>query len=536
MDQNRLKAAAGCVIILAAGAVADIASPGPAVLLKSADYAVGAAFAGCGGWLLGAGRRWGWISMTIAAAWFAGTAAAAAPGLSPYLGDVVALGYRAFLPQLLVCAICQQQTAGAGLPFTVAGYLADLLPDPAAGLATAAVMTGVSVLATRAARRSPADLRRALTAVAFPSAALALIWALAATGIADGAVADITNDLAMVAAAVVLAAGWAREDWLRGAISSLVVELGSSRYSAAPVSALLADALADPHLEVRYGLTGLGWFDENGNGVAAPPAESLRARVTRVSVAGGGEVALVHGPNAAAGQALSIAAASAAALALDSARLGAEVRLQASAVRESRRRLLAVADAERKALEARLQAGPVGRLRRVDDALAGLDDQAAGDIRIQLAAALDDLARLAQGLYPGQLGVALLGTVLSELAAGMPVPVQVLAEGPLERLPAAHQALAYFFCSECLTNVARHARAATASVHVRLDGDVLAIDVLDDGQGGARIADSLGLRGLADRVAVAGGRLTVDSPPGGPTSVRAEVPVGSQAGPEPASA
>jgi signal transduction histidine kinase len=534
--QTQLTPAAGCAVILAAGAAAEIARPGPTALLTLADYAVGLAFAVCGASLIAAGRRWGWISMAAAAGWFAGGAAAAAPWLIPYLANVAALSYRGFLTHLLACAISQQQPTRARRPLIVAGYLAVLLPAPVDGLATAAVMAGLAGLAARAVHVSPADLRRALAAVALSAAALALTWSLAAAGVTAGGAADLINDLAMVTAASALAAGWAREDWLRAAVSSLVVELGPSTHQAAPVSALLAYTLADPDLEVRYSVPGLGWFDERGLRVTAPPAESANpGKVTRAAAPGGGEVVLVHGPAAAAGPALSRAAARAAALALDNARVSAEVRLQASAVRESRRRLLAVADAERQALETRLQAGPAGRLRRVGKTLARLDDQAAQDIRGELATALDDLTRLARGLYPGQLGTRPLEMILRDLTAGMPIPAQLIDEGSLERLPGEHQALTYFFCSECLANVARHAQAATATVHVRLGDGKLAMSVLDDGRGGAKMSSSHGLRGLADRVGVAGGLLTIDSPPGGPTCIHADVPVRSLLEPKPAS-
>jgi len=526
MAQNRLTAASGCAVILAAGAAAEAAAPEPTVLLTAADYAVGTAFAMCGAWLAVAGRGWGWLGSATAAGWFAGTAAAAASWLPSYPGDVAALGYRAFLLHLLIYVLRDQRPAGARRLLIAAGYLAVVLPVPAGGLATAAIMAGLAALAARSARHSPADRRRALAAAALCAAALAVIWSLAATSITGGPAAEFANDLALVAVAAALAAGWARGGGLQGAISALVVELGPSRRPAAPVSAVLADALADPELQVRYAVPGLGWFDENGRRVPDPPAgRDGGQQVTRVPAPDGSEVVLVHGPAAAAGPALSAAAAAAAALALDSARLSAEVRQQASAVRESRRRLLAVADAERQVLETRLRAGPVGRLEHVDQALARLGGRAAQDIRDQLAIALDDLARLARGLFPAALGTRPLEEVLRELAAGMPMPVQVVTASPLAQLPGTSQALAYFFCSECLANVARHARATAATIDVRHNDSQLTMSVTDDGQGGATISAARGLRGLADRVEVAGGQLTVNSPPGGPTCIRADVPL-----------
>ena len=77
---------------------------------------------------------------------------------------------------------------------------------------------------------------------------------------------------------------------------------------------------------------------------------------------------------------------------------------------------------------------------------------------------------------------------------------------------------------EALTNVAKYASATTAEVTVeRIDGHVV-VDVQDDGIGGADPGAGSGLAGLADRVAALGGRLVVESPPGGGTVVRAELP------------
>jgi signal transduction histidine kinase len=88
------------------------------------------------------------------------------------------------------------------------------------------------------------------------------------------------------------------------------------------------------------------------------------------------------------------------------------------------------------------------------------------------------------------------------------------------------EAVAYFIVSEALTNVAKHAQATQAEVTVSRQGDVLRIAVADDGSGGAAPAagDGTGLRGLAQRAASVDGTLTIDSPPGGPTVIAAELP------------
>jgi signal transduction histidine kinase len=76
-------------------------------------------------------------------------------------------------------------------------------------------------------------------------------------------------------------------------------------------------------------------------------------------------------------------------------------------------------------------------------------------------------------------------------------------------------------CAEALANVARHSGATHAAIAIRI-GTALTIEVRDDGRGGA--VASRGLRGLADRVEAGGGALTIDSPAGGPTLIRARLP------------
>jgi len=235
-------------------------------------------------------------------------------------------------------------------------------------------------------------------------------------------------------------------------------------------------------------------------------------------------VALIGGPTGEPGSALFHAAAIAAALALESARISAEVREQAEAVRESRRRLLAVADEERQALAARLRAGPGEQLQAVDRLLAGLDGESAYDIRGQLASAVADLEQLALGLFPATLGSRPVGVLVREIAAGMPVPVQIDMDGSVEDLPPGLKALTYFFCSECLANMAKHSDASTATVQMNVTAERFTMSVGDDGRGGASLTNSRGLRGLADRVEVAGGIMSVVSPPGGPTRISAEIP------------
>jgi signal transduction histidine kinase len=91
-------------------------------------------------------------------------------------------------------------------------------------------------------------------------------------------------------------------------------------------------------------------------------------------------------------------------------------------------------------------------------------------------------------------------------------------------LPGRIENTAYFTVAEALTNVAKHSGATAASVTARQQGGVLAVEVSDNGRGGADPGRGTGLTGMADRVAVTGGRLLLSSPAGGPTLLRVELP------------
>lgn len=94
-------------------------------------------------------------------------------------------------------------------------------------------------------------------------------------------------------------------------------------------------------------------------------------------------------------------------------------------------------------------------------------------------------------------------------------------------LAPAVESTAYFLVSEALTNAVKHSGAEALAVYVGRDADRLRVEVRDDGIGGATPSAGTGLRGIADRVDVLGGRLTIDSPPGRGTVIRAELPCGS---------
>jgi signal transduction histidine kinase len=103
------------------------------------------------------------------------------------------------------------------------------------------------------------------------------------------------------------------------------------------------------------------------------------------------------------------------------------------------------------------------------------------------------------------------------------LPVRLALDVP-GRLPERVEVAAYYVVSEGLANVAKHARAAGATVSLERQRRFLVVEVVDDGVGGADTERGSGLRGLADRVEALGGRLRVWTPLGGGTRVQAEIP------------
>ena len=142
----------------------------------------------------------------------------------------------------------------------------------------------------------------------------------------------------------------------------------------------------------------------------------------------------------------------------------------------------------------------------------------------QAEQATAELRELAHGILPGVLKHGGLRAGVDALASRMPVPVENGVS--VGRLPAAIEATAYFVVAEALTNVAKHARAERAAVTARVEHGTLVVHVRDDGVGGAR-PDGNGLLGLADRLAVLGGRVRVESAPDGGTLVAADIPLPS---------
>ncbi|MEU9484306.1 sensor domain-containing protein [Streptomyces decoyicus] len=159
------------------------------------------------------------------------------------------------------------------------------------------------------------------------------------------------------------------------------------------------------------------------------------------------------------------------------------------------------------------------KLAEDPEAAAKMVDEAHGEVKI----ALQELRDLARGIHPAILTDRGLGPALSALSARCTVPVTVTVD--LDHRPAAAiEGIAYFTASELLQNVAKHARATSATLDVWRTADRIMLLVSDDGRGGAHTGAGTGLAGLAERLDAVDGLLVVDSPVGGPTRITAELP------------
>jgi signal transduction histidine kinase len=295
------------------------------------------------------------------------------------------------------------------------------------------------------------------------------------------------------------------------------------------IRAALADALGDPSVSLAYWLPEPQRFvDAGGRPVDLPDGEW-----TPVELQGRRIAAIRHDRSLADEPQLVRAAGAAAALALENARLAAELHARIEELRASRARIVSAGDTERRRLERNLhdgaQARMVGLAAKLGLARVKAGDDAAlamllEESRVELMASLDELRAVARGLHPAVLTDRGLDAAVRALAFRSPVPVEVEGQVPDDLPPAVATAL-YYVIAEALTNVAKYAQASRATVAVRREGGEVVAEVADDGVGGADAAAGSGLQGLGDRVAALDGRLEIESPPGAGTRVRAHLPL-----------
>lgn len=472
------------------------------------DLLTGWTLVACG---LVAHRRTGALLAASGLAWFAGNFASLALVLNRGpLGHLV-LTYPDGAPGSLPAVVVAYAAATIG-----GAWLSDSVTIALA----VALVVGGGWRSFRSVGQRRREARYALRAGGSLATALAIVATVDLTSDSAGAheAALLAYQATICALAIYLTYGERRRPWARPEVTDLVVDLGETR--TATVRDALAQALGDPTLDVAYRLRG-AYVDAAGRPMALP-SDAAR-HTTRIERDGEEVAVLLHDAAVLDDPGLVDAVAAATRLAAANARLQADVRAQVAELEASRRRLLEAADAERRRLEHRLRDGAARRLVELQPRLASARATAGAAASSAIAQAEEQLARtsrelrhLAAGLLPHELGEEGLATAMTGLATQSPVPVDAVVA--VRRLPDRLEAAIFFVCSEALANVAKHAGASRAAISINEHGETISVVISDDGRGGAEP------RSIADRVEAVGGTLTVDSPIGGGTRLRAEIP------------
>ena len=315
------------------------------------------------------------------------------------------------------------------------------------------------------------------------------------------------------------------------ALGELVVELRGD-LSPSDLRDALARSLRDPSLELAYWLPEFETYaDVEGRPLDLRALARGRA-TTLIDRKGEHVAALMHDRSLQEEPELLGAVTAAASIAVENARLQAELRARLEELRGSRARVIDAGQKERQRLERNLHDGAQQRLIALSLELSRLEQRLDADpdaqmgldlARREIALSLDELRDVARGIHPAVVSGHGLNVALESIAARAPIPVRLVVE--LDgRLQEALEVAAYYVVSESLANIGKHAQATAASVAVvRRNGEVV-VEIVDNGIGGADTERGTGLRGLADRVEALGGRLRVWTPAGGGTRVKAEIP------------
>ena len=302
----------------------------------------------------------------------------------------------------------------------------------------------------------------------------------------------------------------------------------------------LADAFDDPGLEVVYWLSnGEGdWADAHGHPVHPQSAAQGRA-VTEIADEGRLVAAIVHDAALEDDRAFIATATAYAVMMLENHRLSARTSSLLRAVRESRSRIQAAADDERRRIERDLHDGAQQRLvalriklelaaERTGDGHGNGADGAAALRRLgdDVEDALEEVRSLARGIYPASLADRGLVEGLRAAALRNPLPTTVLAAG-IRRHSREVESAAYFCCLEALQNASKHADGASVAVIELSEHDVLRMEVRDDGAGfdPAKVVGGVGFTSMRDRLAAVSGELEITSTPGHGTRVTATIPL-----------
>ncbi|MGD9530908.1 MAG: sensor histidine kinase, partial [Pseudonocardia sp.] len=439
------------------------------------------------------------------------------------------------------------QLLAGGDPTLPAPVVAAVRPDlvaaangvqSAAGLVVLVTSAVVLVSRLRAADRAQ---RRTLAAVC-GYGTFTILFLVASANLAPalglGPIGLFAAQLAVVAGvpfaflAGVMRGGFART----GEIGELGAWLGTGDGGRPHLREALGSTLGDPSLELLFWLPELQTHvDAAGTPVALPRPGSGRAAVEVVL---GGETvgAIAYDATLHADPEIVRAAGRVVALAIERERLTVQLLAGREALRESRARIVTSADRERRRIARDLHDGLQARLvvLALQAGRIATDRATPAGVRSDLATlgedlegAIAELRGLVHGIMPALLLERGLVAAIEDLTLRAPLRTHLDLPEVGFTLPRPVEHTGYFVVAEALTNVVKHACATVVRVRVARRDGILHLEVGDDGVGGARPGGGSGLRGIADRVDVLGGRLAVDSRPGEGTRLVVELPCGS---------
>jgi signal transduction histidine kinase len=518
--------------LVAVGALAAaVSGSGASVVrvdtLRLLDLGVGLLLLSTGVWVgtRNANLAVGWCLVLVGVTWFVGNLAGShVPGLAA-VGQRGLFLHRAILLATPIVAV--RGRVGVWFFIAVAGttLIEPVMRDPKLSIGWSAVVVAAAlVLLRRGLPRRPVGWPEASVAVLTGTVAAAA--AIMLTRPEWRPVAVVTYQVGIAVTALII--GHGTGEWRRaGPLPDAMVEVATG--TGGPIVSRLRQALGDPDVDVAF-TSDSGWVDDVGR-----PRGELAERVGRVVVdvvVDEAPVACVSGArDSAALPRLVNALEAATAAASDHVRLAAALRAEAGEITRSRRRLVLATDEQRnelaRALEQHTRA-PLTLARRSLEVAERTPDEV---LRAHAAASLDrlhwlreDLQSLASGLGPVAVTAASVEGALGDLArrSGLPTTVEVEPGS----VPGELSATVYLVCAELLSNVAKHAAADHVRMVIRCDGAGLALEVTDDGRGGAALEQGRGLQGIADRAASLGGDMRVRSEPGRGTAVQVRFPLG----------
>jgi signal transduction histidine kinase len=457
-------------------------------------------------------------------------------------GAAVALVALLFLPTTLLVESFPSPSAYGGCDADCPGNAfmligsepawVDSLLRPLRELLSALLFLAVTLRLTQRVRRATPAMRRTLSPVLAVAAARCAVYALAfpirALAGPSSSLVDVVTwllALALPSMAIAFLLGELRS---RLFISSALERLGM-KIGAAPspwtLRTAVAETVGDPSLEVAYWAPDVGgWVDAGGSLVPVPDPGSERA-FTEIRHNGHRVAGLTHDPALLDEDGFVEAVGVYALVALENQRLLARVEASTREVHESRSRIVASADRERRRIERDLHDGAqqqlvalrihlelMGETLERDPTRARERLHALGD---EVEQTLDSIRSLAHGVYPALLEDQGLVEALRSVANGMPIHASVNPDGSGRYTPEVESAV-YFCCLEALQNAAKHAHGASAAVIELSDNGTLRAEVRDDGAGFdvATVDHGSGLVNMRDRLSAVGGELATESSPG----------------------